>query len=169
MDDVVLDGQVVDETPVQFTPKTLPSGHLLLIESLRAMADFYERRPEVPVPNITSFNVWPVEADLPRIARAIGKCEKTTLSDAYFILRKDFGAFALDFNWSRQQVCERVVVGRETIEEKVPVHTTYETRMVERDRVEWHCPKSIIARPQIEAPAAPVAPPAAASDEDIPF
>lgn len=155
----------------------MPEGHVKLIQSLRALADFYEQRPEFPLPVISNLNAFPQESELAAIARRVGKAAKRVAGGgSYFTISKSFGAITLDFNWTRDQVCERVVVGRETVEEKVPVHTTYETRKVERDKVEWHCPKSVINSPsQIEAAIAeveqaavvPVAP--AAADEDIPF
>jgi hypothetical protein len=165
----VIEGQIVDDQPIHTeAPPQLSKKEREFVDSLRALADFYERRPGLFLPYLDEVNAFPDEKDMPGIVRRIGACEKATHGDSFFMLRKKISpTLTLRYLFNRAQVCERVVVGRETVEEKIPV--TYETRVVTRDKVEWHCPKSIIDRPQIEAPAEPATPVPAASDEDIPF
>jgi len=121
--------------------------HKEFVSSLRELADFYEARPELQVPHEVCVNLWyqtPEEAQI--VARLLGKVRKEVLGDSFFLLRRQFGPLKVEAIWNRDQVCERVVVGQETVEERVPA--TFTTQKVTRDKVEWRCPK--ITAPRLE-------------------
>lgn len=107
------------------------------IEALRALADYLEERPDVPMPSFDIFNAFATPEELPLIARAMGGFTKDHDGD-YLMLVKDFGGVQLHVNFNSEQVCERVVVGTEEVPEKVvPAHT--------KEIVEWKCPESVLA------------------------
>jgi hypothetical protein len=130
-------------------------------DSLRDLARFIETHPRVQVPIRETFYIFPKKEEIGTYARELGKAKKRG-GDTFFDLVKDFGpACELQVSWYREQVCERVVVGTETVEERVP--DTYTTQTVTRDKVEWHCPKvleplGMAQEPQITG-----------GDDDIPF
>lgn len=109
------------------------------IAALRALADYLDDRPAVPVPHLpTLFAVaYPETHPIPTVARAMGGFEKT--HDGTFLnLVKDFGVFSFEVSYPSDQVCERVVVGTEGVPEKtIPAHT--------KEIVEWKCPESLLA------------------------
>jgi len=110
------------------------------IDSMRALLDFLEATPEIPMPYMGDVNVFPHDEDtLGELARAM-KPVKKERNDSYFMLAKDFGRVKLILNWARDSVCERVVTGTEEIPEQIiEAHT--------REIVEWICPETIIDRP----------------------
>lgn len=83
------------------------------IADLRAAADFFEQHPTLLVPPSVDLNIWTSsKEDLAAFARAAGKVEKhATTSGETFWLRKKIGRVNIDFNASRNNVCERVVTG----------------------------------------------------------
>jgi hypothetical protein len=122
------------------------------INGLIELAEFYRERPELELPYRAELNIFARKAeDLPRIAKLFGTCKKEVLGDSYFVLSRKFGLLTLEALWGREQVCERVVVGQETVEEEVPV--VYEKRTVTRDRIRWDCPKGVLApeTPKVDA------------------
>ena|ERR1700739_441849 len=122
------------------------SERLQFVEGLRRLADFYEARPEFPLPSETTMYVWmddkSFEGSVRLVAQAMGKASKQIVGESFFTLVRQFGLVKLEALWTREKVCERVVVGTEEVEETVPV--TYETRMVKRDKVVWHCPDAVL-------------------------
>lgn len=134
------------------------------VKGLRDLAALYEREILLPLPNIdVTVNLFPEREQLPIIARCLGKCEKDVLTDQWFLLRKSFGRILkIEANWNRREVCTRVVVGKETVKQKVAV--SFEEKEVEREIVEWHCPGSVA-----QIPSTPAELPTEASTNDIPF
>lgn len=71
-----------------------------------------------------------------------GKWDKDT-SYNQFQLTRDLGdGLILIVGAPRKLVCERRVVGTETVTRQVPVE--YEEQQVEEEIVEWDCPKSLL-------------------------
>lgn len=141
------------------------------IAGLREIAAFFEEHPElVPVSGETFYKFLQLEA-LPQTARAMGRAQKQTLGDVYFTLTRSFGPHKLQATWDREKVCEKVVVGQEAVEERVPV--IYETRTVMRDKVEWKCPKTVMEPPQLPSARqtfdAVVREQEVADETDVPF
>ncbi len=114
------------------------------IESLRLLADFYETRPELKLPELSIVNVFfHTKAGLVDAIANIGACEKVG-GDSWFALRKWFGRIALDFNIDRDRVCEARVVGKRIVKKQVPVAPVeYREEEVEEDIIEWDC-KSLL-------------------------
>lgn len=113
-------------------------------DTCRKLADFYEAHPDIPSPTHDNFNVYVEKDELPRIAKEIGSCKKN-VDDTYFELVKDFGTMTISFFVYRNQVCEKVVVGKKIIPEYVIPAS--EERVIpehEEDVVEWRCPDSLL-------------------------
>jgi len=118
------------------------------ILQLREMADFLESHPGLPIPIIlynwgNATSIVYSKDEFAAIARLLPKAEKSS-KDGYFNLKCEFPS-GLVYQISAQHnlICKRVVIGKETVEEKVPV--TFETKTVVREIVEWRCPDSLLA------------------------
>lgn len=103
-------------------------------ESLRLVADWFESHPEVRPPHdaneINLYNVH-TRADMETVARNMGSCEKE-YTDGFFKLKKQFGAIQLVAVASRDNVCNRKIVGAKLVPEQIiPAHNV--------DIVEWEC------------------------------
>jgi hypothetical protein len=129
-----------DVRPIDAIPVDERNAHQRFADSLREFANFWESNTDLQLPSRATFNIWPATRSVGKIARMFGKSKKVTMGDSLFYLRRDFGEYIrLEANWSRDQVCERVVVGQETVTE--PVMAQVSTQTVTRDKVEWRCPK----------------------------
>ena len=109
------------------------------ILAMRSLLDFLEANPIIPIPNFSSVDAWVYDGgSIADFARAMKPVEKKAFGNLY-ILRRDFGnSVALEVNFPRNDVCERVVVDTEDVPEEVtPAHT--------REIVEWVCPESLLA------------------------
>ena len=112
--------------------------HKEYADGLRAVADFYESHPEIPLPYDTDISNGSVDTkeEAATIMRALGSCSKN-YSDYYFVLAKNFGPIKMQFIFTRHKVCVRKVIGVETIEaEFVPAHTIPAWT---KEIVEWEC------------------------------
>lgn len=110
------------------------------INDTRTMLDWLEAHPEVDLPYDIQFGMLIASVntkdELAVLARAFGECEKE-FADDHFYLRKRFGCTQLYAFTSRQQVCERVVVGTEAIPEEVrPAYI--------KEIVEWRCTEPLL-------------------------
>jgi hypothetical protein len=117
------------------------------VDGLRQLATFIEEHPDFTLPTCASVVVLVTEmppeqarAEMARLARQLGNAEKNTYGDWFEVARK-FGPHSLDINAYRQQICERVVVGTETVEVADPNAPKV---TITRDKVEWKCPPSIL-------------------------
>lgn len=135
--------------------------HAEFVAGLRELADFYESRPDMPLPytgTTAPLNIWTFgnlggderdpKAALGQIARFMGRAEKVT-DDRFFFVSRSFGPIRLEAGAYREEVCERVVVGTETdeIEDYDPdalALVPKVTKRIEREVVEWKCPESIL-------------------------
>lgn len=118
------------------------------VEGLRQLADFVEAHPEMPLPmSGATLYLWGADAktELAALVRILGNVEKEA-SESFFGVTRRFGPHALSVKASRENVCQRVVVGTKTETYQVPPEGI---EMVERTRsvelVEWICPPSILA------------------------
>ena len=73
-------------------------------------------------------------------ARSLGGAWKKEDKGQWFTLRRDFGPHHVDINIYRDEVCERVQVGTETIEVPDPAAPKV---TVEQPIYEWRCPESL--------------------------
>lgn len=128
------------------TEKTLAQQQA---EGLRALADMIEHSPHIRVAYLDSFNVWCPDdaetmAEIARIGLRHGAKIEKEISGEMYNLAVAFGpvkALALAF---RHQVCERVVVGTETVTKTVPdPEKLAEVPLVDVtedvETVEWQC------------------------------
>jgi hypothetical protein len=138
MNDELVVSNAIDAEPVGEPEPTL-TKHEMFVRDLRAIASWVEKHPELGAPYLQRIDYWPDKGDMRKFVSAFGKSEKVVLADAYFILRKHFGDIRLEATWAREQVCERVVVGQEQVEEEVVVSQTKELRKVTKEKIEWRC------------------------------
>lgn len=125
------------------------------LDGLRAAADWFEQNPRYIDRQEIRFAVyvsgWNDDAaeNMAAAARALGKADKDTTGN-YFGLTRQFGPHVVHLFTDRNAVCERIVVGTETVEvegpdpEAVAALPTVK-RTETREVVEWHCPPSILA------------------------
>ena len=117
------------------------------VESLRALADFYEAHPALKPAHSMSNRDITIYAngkdEMAQCARQFGNCEKTSDDIFFRVIRNEkLGLFRLSAIEYRSQVCERVVTGKRVIPaEVVPAHTVPER---EEEIVEWRCPDSLL-------------------------
>jgi hypothetical protein len=132
--------------------------HEQYADSLRAIADWYEAHPEIPLPGddtLTNYAVCTRE-HAESLIRGLGNCKKD-YDETSFTISRRFGVLNVRFYFSRSEVCKKVVVGSRIEPEQIvparviPAHTV--------DVVEWECMpvmslKQIeeVSAPQIEAP-----------------
>jgi len=107
---------------------------IVFIEGLRNMANFLESNPDLPVPyGMEFFSVWVHTKDeIAELVRGKGKWDKQA-AESYMYFRKTFGPINYDINISRDQVCERVVVGQTVI----PARPATPEQVI--DKIEWKC------------------------------
>lgn len=118
--------------------EVVKTPHQQYADSLRALARWIEEHPDLKLPHGPQIlNIFPGKEEVGKYAKAMGKARKE-YGSTFFRLEKDFlPAVTLHAAWYREEVCERVVVGKETVVERVPA--TYTTQEVVRDKVEWRC------------------------------
>lgn len=88
------------------------------IKGMRELADWLEAHPDVPVyssPYMALFSSWaegdPIATSPQRMAKAMGKAEKS-YDSTYIALKQGFsGGVYYEFNFMREEVCEPKVVG----------------------------------------------------------
>jgi hypothetical protein len=128
--------------------------HAAYVAGLREMADFVEARPDLVGPGGLSGAVditltFDENDRFRRLVRAMGGGDKR-VSDRDFIVERHFGPHQISVRAWREAVCQRVVVGTETVTETVVEPEAFAAlprveRSVEREIVEWVCPESILS------------------------
>jgi hypothetical protein len=128
-------------------------------EGLRALADLIETNPELARPlrfGVDSIGAHIVEDEAPEIfaifaraAKAQGLPVTKTYSEKFAIVRARLGGVEVYLQADREQVCERVVTGTETVTKRVKDPTLLaevpEVEVIETvETVEWVC-KPILA------------------------
>lgn len=112
------------------------------VAGLRAMADFFDSRPTMPVPMFPSIHIFAQDRDeMAFIARQLGSAKKD-YNDQFAGLNKEFGNITLRICVNREQVC-RAVDKEVEVEEQVP--TGFELRTVKRTVREWVCDEPLLA------------------------
>ena len=154
----VIEGEVVEESK-PLTPRQQFAA------DLHAMADFMEQNEGVPLPNlmvkVDLYNLAPDQ--VPAIAKAFGSAKKEYIGDSFFVLKREFWKLvSIEANWTREQVCTKVVVGQKTVARQVPV--AYELKNVTEDVIEWRCSDPILAPRKVTA-----ALPNGQPESDVPF
>jgi hypothetical protein len=103
-------------------------------DDLRALADFYEKHPDIP-PSRYSISCYDFDEkeDAARLVRTLGHVEKK-YEDSMFYIIKRFGEIKLEFCFLREKVCTRRVVGTKEIPARV-IECAARTEEI----VEWDC------------------------------
>lgn len=148
-------------------------------QGLRDLADALDAHPEIPLPTTPFFARIHPPTDLDderkreyarrraaEIARAIpSKVDKQAFGSVFSLSAK-FGPISVDFDFNREQVCERVVTGTRTVTEEEPdpdamAQVPKRTVTREVEDVEWRCPDSLLGSTDGDDDAAlPAQPPA---------
>ncbi len=137
-----------------------------LVAGLRAMADWYEMT-EAPMPYDPHMAIYSIntKAEIAALARQMGDCDKV-IQNEMFSVTKAFGPVEIRGVVYRNQVCERVVVGYETV--TIPAQPAKPEETIAKEIVEWKC-GSLMASVElpdtrlIEAPSTPLL------TEEVPF
>lgn len=117
-------------------------NHREYVQGLRALADFYEAHPEVPLP-YSEQNIYALDTkdEAKMLAEALGTFEKE-YNEWHFTMVKRFGPIQMRFVFNRGNVCTKKVVGVKTIPaEFVEAHTRPART---EEIVEWDCPDSLL-------------------------
>jgi len=114
--------------------------------AMRAVADFFEKHPEIPTPEIPYLIKCNMEAESLRAMAAVSSIHKEKeYSGDSFYLRAEIpytadgitGTIRVSFHGERAKVCKRKVVGtRDVPEEYVPGYTRAKHT---EEIVEWEC------------------------------
>lgn len=114
------------------------------ITGLRMLADLLEANDQLPLPwtggqyDPLQLAVWTSKEQLAAITRALpGPVTKDGTSPDVFRIHAYLAGLHVSAYAGRNEVCERVVVGTETV--TVPAVEAQPERTEERDVVEWKC------------------------------
>jgi len=130
------------------------------LNDVLSLIGWLKDHPVIPLPVgfSDSFQIyaWDTKDEAAQMAKAMGTCEKS-YDDTFFRLIKKFGTVTLVGVFSRQQVCERVVVGTKEVEveEADPVAVAAIPKVKVKKQieiVEWKCPENLLG--SNEAPLA---------------
>lgn len=119
-----------------------------ILDDVLTVVTWFRERPDIPLPggfrHLQIF-AWDTKDEAEKLARAFGTCKKDS-DEMFFRLSRRFGAVKVEGVFSREQVCQRVVVGTKEVEEeqadpdalaalpKIKVKKQVEI-------VEWKCPE----------------------------
>lgn len=119
---------------------SLTDRNIEFVKGLRALADFYESHPAVPLPCAETGTIMTCcftnKDDFLQAARYLGKSDKAAFGDNFELRHWFSSKVRLDLAIPREQVCEKVVIGFR----KVPAFSVPETT---EEIVEWKCPDSL--------------------------
>ena len=121
-------------------------------DDLRKLADMIEAHPEFGDPcGAVDVSIFP-HADDPKThaacsMRSLGNCNKIYDGED-FRLEKQIGIHRLRLWYPRQQICHRVVVGKELVAAQ-PERVIPATPAHEREIVEWVC-SPVLSKPAVE-------------------
>lgn len=112
-------------------------------EGLRQLADWLDAHPDIDLPwtgttyDPFSLGVWLTKEELAEIVRALpGRVEKQ-FDETVVRVTSAFGGLRVQAYSGRNEVCERIVTGTETV--TVPAIEAKPERTEVREVVEWRC------------------------------
>lgn len=113
------------------------------VTGLRALADFIEAHPALPLPYAGSANAYAADkAELQTIAREPGvKWEKAADANFFYLKTRFVGGHSYDVNVDRPAVCRKVVTGTRVIPAK-PEETV--------DEFHWICDEPLLAAVEVD-------------------
>ena len=149
------------------TPKREELTHTTLAAGLRAAADWFESNQSIKLPYNPCLQILSVntKAEVAELARQMGDCDKT-ISDSIFTVVKRFGPVEVRGVAYREQVCERIVVGYETV--TVPAQPAKPEQTIAKEIVEWKC-GSLMSSVEIDKTRLLEAPSTPLITEEVPF
>lgn len=117
-----------------------------VVQSLRALANFYEAHPDLILPHEPQLSICPEgRSGMAATAKIFGSCEKN-VDEAFYRLIKKFGVIELRAIEYRSAVCERIVIGVKEIPETIlPAREETIVPAHVEEIYEWHCPESLLA------------------------
>jgi hypothetical protein len=121
-----------------------------LVETLRAMADFYEAHPLAPAPMDMDYgwmNCYLPSDQAKEIIQSLGAFKKV-YEDDYFRAAVTVGHLDLQFSTKRETVCTPKVVGTRVIPAQTVPSEYIPERFIpehEEEIVEWDCKEPILA------------------------
>ena len=127
------------------------------VRDLRLMADVLEAHPEFGTPcGYLTVSIFP-HANNPKLhaataIRSLGNVNKIYDGED-FRLEKKVGMHTLWLWYQRQEICQRVVIGRELVPAQ-PERVIAATPEHEREIVEWAC-SPVLGKPAVEIDATP--------------
>lgn len=146
------------------------------IRGLRDLADLYEKNPDLPTPVTSDFNVffWADDSTrerLSKIGRMLGTFDKLpNFAGNWYSLRKKFGEISIYFNFVKENVCIKRVVGTQKVKKRVyPTSIEPAEVEVEEEIVEWDCPNGLLRSDEEDIPLEPKADPDLLDQDEIPF
>lgn len=127
-----------------------------VIAGCRALADLLEEHPTMPSPTFLGFDLyvgrdWQAGDDAPdtrrdRVAETLralpGTFTRHEREDGYMVWQGTLGGILVTLRTEREAVCERVVLGVETVEVDASPEVVIPARpgrTEEREVVEWRC------------------------------
>ena len=111
------------------------------IDDLKTLVIFLENNPHlIPRYSGLSINIFADDID-EMVALATGGMWSKDSTDAFYFLAKEFGEHKISINTGRSAVCEKVIVGDETVEITDPDAPKIK---VTRPIYEWKCPEHIL-------------------------
>lgn len=136
MDQEIIEPEVV----INLNPPEPQGAGIEYARSLRLIADFYEKHPEVPLPDLEiKCHSITGRAEVIKTAHALKTFDKLYCEN-FFTLSKTFGMLKLQFVEYRANVCKKKVVGTQVVKKKVPQTYVEVEEVVEK--VEWECASS---------------------------
>lgn len=116
----------------------------LKINQMKAFLEWLEHYPEIRLPGelfSPHFNIYGcTKNELITATKIIGKVDKHFADTIVWLTTRPVENIRLDFNASRDQVCERIVTGKKTIERQIiPAVPEKIIDEHEVDLVEWRC------------------------------
>ena len=130
---------------------------------LRTLAALIEAHPEIGVPLETTFNIFPrvpeedIRAHAAHTAKALGFVKKEEFgSDIQLVA--EVGAFSLKVWYSREQICERVELGRKLVPARPRIEETIiKEAIAEHEEIVygWKC-QPILGKPEAADAQSPI-------------
>lgn len=117
------------------------------IDKLRALADWLEANPGAAPPDL--YTIYDYKGDRDKLvaaARALGGRWTKKAGDYYFEMEREvIPGLVYRLYSGREQVCERIVTGTETVEVPDPEALKQVPKITqEREIVEWRCPDALL-------------------------
>lgn len=116
-------------------------------DGLRAIADWLDGHPEVEgMPEELDVTALNTKEEAAIVLKALRPCAKE-YDETFFKITRKFGSIKLKFLFWRDAVCQRVVIGKKTVEAHLRPAQMIPAEVVEaheEDVVEWRCGEALL-------------------------